>query len=86
MLLLGFRVSEIFDQTVAAIPLPGGLALESIPAHSPLPSAFGSAGLFDRSSMVHTTSLRPALRQEPLSHWYRGNNPPVQTIGFNYSR
>src|SRR5687767_9055851 len=49
LLLVGFRVSEIFDQAIATAPLSGGLDLAGVPNQPPFPGTFGSVGLFDRS-------------------------------------
>jgi len=86
LLLVGFRFSEILDQKVAEAPLPGGLDLASVPHQPALPGSFGSVGLFDRSAVAYTTSLSPALRQQPLGDLYRGNGLRVQATGFNFSR
>ncbi|MCI0539683.1 MAG: hypothetical protein L0Z50_31125 [Verrucomicrobiales bacterium] len=86
LLLVGYRVSSIFDQTVATAPLPGGLDLASVSNQPPFPRAFGSLGLADRSAIAYTTSLRPALRQEPLGELYRSHNLQVQAVGFSPNR
>ena len=88
LLLVGFRFSDIFDPNVAEAPLPGGLNLANIPNQPAFPGTFGSVGSFDRPAVAYTmtTSLRPALRQEPLADLYRGNSLRAQAVGFSFGR
>jgi hypothetical protein len=86
LLLVGFRFSDILDQEVAEVPLPSALNLAGIPNQAAFQGAFGSVGLFDRSTVAYTTSLSPALRQQPLGELYRGNSLRVQTVGFSFGR
>jgi len=86
LLLVGFRFSEMLDNDVPGSPLSGGLNLTSIPSQPTFPSTFGSVGLFDRSAVAYTTSLRPALRHQPLGDLYRGNSLGFQAVGFSYGR
>jgi hypothetical protein len=86
LLLVGFRFSDILDQKIAEAPLPTGLDLARVQHQSAFPGTLGSVGMFDRSAVAYTTSLSPALRQQPLGDFYRGNGLQVQAVGFNFSR
>jgi len=83
LLFVGFKLSEIFEREVVAAPMVGGLGLASSEAQASFSGAFGSAGLFERSAVVYSTSLSPSFRQERAADFYRDSNLRVQAVGFS---
>src|SRR5688572_17589581 len=86
LLLVGYKFSELLDARAMASPFPGGLSLAGVPESPAFQGALGSVGRFERSTVSYTTSLSPALRQEPFGDLYRGNNLRVQMAGFSAGR
>jgi hypothetical protein len=86
LLLVGYKFSELLDARATEKPFPGGFSLAGVPDRPTFQGALGSVGMFERSAISYTTSLSPALRQEPFGDLYRGNNLRVQMAGFSSGR
>ena len=82
LLLVGFKLSQVFEAEAGSVPAMGGSWLAITPIATPLSGAFDSSSLVDQPAASYVTSLSPAFRPGPAGQLFRGNFH-FQSASFN---